>query len=178
VTPPSAPLLPLVAAGDARAAQACVERYGRLVWAIARKTARSDSDAEDVTQDIFEELFRSAERFDPTRSSEPGFVAMIARRRAIDGIRRQASRANTVLETPDVSLGVELRIDADRISAALEALPSQERDVLLMTVVEGLSHREVAERNALPLGTVKTVARRGLLRIRAWFEQTEQEETV
>lgn len=179
MTQPGDLVLPRVAAGDARAAQQCVQRFGRLVWAMSRKYTHSDSDAEDASQDIFEDLFRSAGRFDPSRSTESGFVAMIARRRLIDSARRDSLRA--VADPPDTDTqasrepGADERLDASRVAAAVQALPADERDVLLMNVAEGLTHQEIADRSDLPLGTVKTHARRGLLRMRAWFTETKDE---
>ena len=179
MTQPTELLLPRLAGGDPDAAQQCVQRFGRLVWAMARKYTRAESDAEDASQDIFEDLFRSAHRFDPARSTEAGFVAMIARRRLIDSARRRSVRAvdEPALRAPAASDGLdaEARVDAARIADAVAALPVPERDVLLMNVAEGLTHQEIADRSDLPLGTVKTYARRGLLRMRAWFTETKDE---
>src|SRR3954470_11204914 len=87
------PLLGRVAAGDQQAVRECLARYGGLVWSIARRF--EGNDAEDAVQEIFLDLWRSAPRFDPQLSSEPAFVAMLARRRLIDRRRMRQRRPTT-----------------------------------------------------------------------------------
>lgn len=161
-------LLPKLAAGDAAAARACVERFGGLVWSLARRYTSSAADAEDAAQEIFLDLHRSADRFEPERSSEIAFVAMIARRRLIDLRRRQARREHGVsLEARAPSNPVaEQSAEASLVKRALARLSATEREVLVLATLEGLTQQEIAERTGLPLGTVKTTARRGLLRVR------------
>jgi len=165
--PVSDHVLPRVAAGDSAAARACVERFGGLVWSLARRYAPSGTDAEDVVQEIFVDLWKSAGRFDPTLSSEAGFVAMIARRRLVDLVRRRAARTGELDGAGPVSpRAVERKAEAGLVSRALAKLPEQERRILVMATSEGLSHQEIAEQTGLPLGTVKTNARRALARVR------------
>ncbi len=167
------PVLPEVARGERAAVQRCLARYGALVWSIARRFSPTAADAEDATQEIFLDLWRSAGRFDPTRGSERIFVTMIARRRLIDRLRSQ--RARTEHETQGLDdeaaeIGVDPRIDrcveAQIARAALEELPHEQRKVIQLSVVEGLSHAQIAARTGLPLGTVKTLIRRGLIKVR------------
>ena len=150
--------------GDAAARQACVERFGPLVWALARRHTPSRADAEDAAQEVFVDLLRSADRFDPARSTENGFVAMIARRRLIDLARRRAVRAVEPSDAePSSSAQLDERVDASKAARMLAALPERERSVLSMITFEGLSQQEIADRTGMPLGTVKTFARRALL---------------
>lgn len=162
-------LLPRVAAQDQRAVRECVERYGDLVWSIALRLLRNRSDAEDVVQDIFLDLWRSAPRFDPLVASEATFVTMIARRRIYDRLRRQRRRPAPA-EIDDIDQlgsrsGAE-RTEARLAARALEHLAPADRDVLLLAIHEGLTHREIATRTGMPLGTVKTRARRALIQLR------------
>lgn len=161
-------LLLRVAAGDPAARRACVDRFGGLVWSLARRHSPNQADAEDAVQEIFVDLLRSADRFDPARSTEAGFVAMIARRRLIDLARRRAVRGVSEQADLEAASGdrIEERVDASKVARALAELPSKEREILVLVTYEGLSQQEVAERTGLPLGTVKTYARRGLMRVR------------
>lgn len=167
------PVLPDVARGERTAVQRCMTRYGALIWSIARRFSPTAADAEDATQEIFLDLWRSAARFDASRGSERVFVTMIARRRLIDRMRSQkARREHEVggLDDEAAQVGIDARIDrcaeADIARAALEELPQEQRKVIQLSIVDGLSHGEIAARSGLPLGTVKTLIRRGLIRVR------------
>lgn len=170
-------LLPRVARQDHAAARECVARYGDLVWSIALRLLRDRSDAEDVVQDVFLDLWRSAPRFDPGIASEATFVTMIARRRIYDRLRSAARRPRPT-DVDDIDqLGS--RSGADRTEArlaarALEQLQPDDRHVLLLAIHEGLTHREIAERLEMPLGTVKTRARRALLQLRELLADDDQ----
>lgn len=168
-------LLPNVALGDADAMQACLTRYSGLVWGLARRLSSSEAEAEDAVQEIFVDLWKSARRFDPSRGSELGFVAVIARRRLID--RRRAQRRVPPTEQADhaelapPSSGGVRRVEASAEVAlaarALDELSDDQREVLLLSAVQGLSHEEIAATRGMALGTVKSHARRALLRLRS-----------
>lgn len=167
------PVLPDVARGERAAVQRCMARYGALIWSIARRFSPTAADAEDATQEIFLDLWRSAGRFDPARGSERVFVTMIARRRLIDRMRSQKARREHEIHGLDdeaAQVGIDARVDrcaeADIARAALDELPQEQRKVIQLSIVEGLSHGEIAVRSGLPLGTVKTLIRRGLIRVR------------
>jgi RNA polymerase sigma-70 factor (ECF subfamily) len=166
----SPPLLPLVASGDRQAIRACIERYGGLVWSLARRARLSGDEAEDVVQDIFVALWTNADRFDPRIASEATFVAMIARRRIIDSRRRKQRRPETEMIDSQRATSTlpppELGAEAAQAARAIDQLRPEQKLVLLLTACQGLSHEEVAERTGMPLGTVKAHARRGLLRLR------------
>lgn len=169
-------ILQLVAAGDPSAMRECMDRFGGLVWSLARQMGAS-SDAEDATQEVFLDLWRSAGRFDPTVASETTFVAMIARRRLIDRSRRRQRRLQpeVLVEEPEAraqpaSAPSELREQAGSALRAMEQLRPEQRRVLQLAIFQGCSHEEIARATGLPLGTVKTHARRGLLRLRQALE--------
>jgi len=77
-----------IAGGDSAAVRECIDRYGALIWSLARRLSRSSPDAEDATQEIFLDLWRNAGRFDESKGSEKLFIAMLARRRLIDRLRK------------------------------------------------------------------------------------------
>ena len=166
-------LLERVAAGEAAGVQECIDRYGGLVWSLARRMSANLADAEDAVQEIFVELWRKAPRFDPRIASEATFVAMIARRRLID-LRRKLARHGEASELPEALAApredhaerAEIGDDAARARRALAELKPEQQRVLRLAVFDGLSHPQIASVTGLPLGTVKTHARRGLLRIR------------
>lgn len=171
--PFSAPVLPDVARGDRAAVGRCMTRYGALVWSIARRLSPTPADAEDATQEIFLELWRSAARFDPAKGSEKVFVTMIARRRLIDRLRTMRPRFEHEIPGLDewaYEVPVEARADraaeAALARSALETLPAEQRQVIDLSIVHGLSHGDIAARVGLPLGTVKTLVRRGLIKVR------------
>ncbi|MET0986592.1 MAG: sigma-70 family RNA polymerase sigma factor [Steroidobacteraceae bacterium] len=166
-------VLERVAAGERPAFDECVRRYGDLVWSIARKMSRSAADAEDAVQEIFFKLWRSADRFDPTRGSEPVFIATVARRALIDRIRSARRRPQEVsidevqeLPQSTSTSGAEVCVEARRAAEALETLRPEQRHVIALAVVNGLSQSEIATQTGMPLGTVKTLIRRGLLHVR------------
>ena len=90
--PATESILERIAAGDANAVQECMDLYGNLVWSLARRFTRSAAEAEDAVQEVFLDVWKSAARFDAKRASEKTFVAMIARRRLIDLLRRTEAR--------------------------------------------------------------------------------------
>lgn len=174
-----ATLLERIAAGDHTAVKECMATYGGLVWSLARRFSATVADAEDAAQEIFLEIWKSAGRYDPSLGSEAVFITTIARRRAIDRLRadrrrpiteefdeRHATRADG-----DESEGA-LAADVDVARRALERLDPVQREVLLLGIVEGLTHSEIATRTGKPLGTVKTHMRRGLLKLRALIDDS------
>ncbi len=166
-------LLQRIAQGDRQAVQECLDRYGGLVASLARRLLARGPEVDDVIQEIFIELWRSAPRYDPSLCPEPTFVAMIARRRAIDARRRRLRQAD-IVELPEVIVAehatplesAELNDEALAARGAFAQLRPEQQQVLRMSIYGGLSHQEIAANTGLPLGTVKTHARRGLDRVR------------
>jgi RNA polymerase sigma factor (sigma-70 family) len=167
-------ILQRVAEGDHAAVGECLNHYGGLVWSMARRFCADLSEAEDATQEIFVELWQCAARFDPSLASETTFISAIARRRLIDRLRRRRSTAEQVISTEDTIADladipvdiVELAEDAQKAARCLRKLPLEKRKVIVLSVHHGLSHVQIAQRLCLPLGTVKTFARRSLLEMR------------
>lgn len=167
-------ILRRIASGEQSAVQDCIDQYGRLVWSLSRRLAPSLPDAEDAVQEIFIDLWKNAERFDASRSSESAFVAMIARRRLIDRLRRQQRQpAVESLSEEGAVATVAARVvtpdtcaEAALAAEAIEALRGDQRRVLQLAIYQGLTHSEIARETGVPLGTVKTHVRRGLQAIR------------
>jgi RNA polymerase sigma-70 factor (ECF subfamily) len=168
-------LLPRIADGDQSAVPECISRYGGLIWTLARRRLASREDAEDVVQEVFVDLWRSADRFDPQVAEEITFVAMIARRRVIDRLRRGSESRQTAsideagaAEVPDpagdaaVDRRLELGEQARLADAQLAQLKPEEQQVLRLSIYDSLSHSAIAEQTGLPLGTVTAHIRRGL----------------
>lgn len=165
-------LLPRIAAGDERAIRECIDRYGGLVWSLARRLLYAQGEVDDAVQEVFVELWRNAYRYDATVASETAFVAMIARRRLIDRRRKLDRRPDrgvmpaSVAEEPAHGASPEVVEEAAVASKALEQLSPEQQRCLRLSIYEGLSHEKISESTGLPLGTVKTHVRRGLIRVR------------
>ncbi len=171
---PIDPILKRVSAGDSRAVQECIDRFGGLVWSLARRFIYSEAEAQDAVQEIFVEIWKSAGRYDPAVASEATFVSMIARRRLIDR-RRSAKRRldhEPLPETlPPAPQENENRADvteeARRALDAIKNLSPEQQRVLRLSICQGLSHEKIAAATGMPMGTVKTHARRGLIELRS-----------
>lgn len=166
-------ILAAVAAGRREAMEACIAEYGGMVWSLALRMSPTREDAEEGVQEVFLDVWRHAHRFDPSVSSETTFVAMLARRRLIDRHRRRrvrpaASRLEDLgpLAAPAASSVVDLADEAAAVRRLLGSLRPEEREVLELALGAGLTQAEIAARMGLPLGTVKSHARRGLIRLR------------
>jgi RNA polymerase sigma-70 factor (ECF subfamily) len=166
-------VLKRIAAGDSAAVDECLRQYGGLVWSLARRFSPDHAESEDAVQEVFVDIWRSADRFDESVGSEATFITMIARRRLIDRHRKRSRQVDTAAlveeALPAESEGqdrLEIAEDAAQARRALNQLRSEERRVLELSIYQGLSQSKIAEATQLPLGTVKTHARRGLIRLR------------
>ena len=172
-------LLDKLAAGAPGVAAELLERYGDLIWSLARRYSNDRAEAEDAVQDIAIELRSKAGRYDARRGSELTFVAMIARRRLIDRQRRdQRAPATTALETEamaSASLGAALEQSAElaQVERAIDGLGPDPQRVLQLALYGGCTHRDIAEQTGLPIATVKTHLRQGLIAVRERLERKE-----
>lgn len=166
-------ILKRIAEQDKNAVQECLDAYGGLVWSLALRLLPNSDDAEDAVQEIFIEIWKNADRFDETKSSETTFVAMIARRRLIDRLRKSNRRLSPdsleeVLFEPRERRDLDLQtaLEAKEAAESIRNLRPEEQKVLYLSICQGLSHQEIADTLEMPLGTVKTHARRGLIKVR------------
>ena len=173
-----------IAKGDKTAVQDCLDKYGGLVWSLARRMSASQEDAEDAVQEIFVDVWKNADRFDPAQSSETTFIAMIARRRLIDRLRYSKRRLapdsiEDIASEPKTRADEEMQtsIEARDAARALNQLRPEQRQVLQLSIVQGLSHQEISDATGMPLGTVKTHARRGILQVREFLGMSSKNET-
>lgn len=173
-------LLSRIAAGEAGAVEKFLRRHSNMVWGLARRFCRSAEDAEDATQEIFVEVWKSAERYDAAQGSEVTFLMTIARRRLIDRARRQGRRPTTelledagTLPATAVVDRVEVQDEVDRAQQALSQLRPEQREVLDLALGQGRTHQEISAAIGIPLGTVKSHARRGLMRLRELLGVTD-----
>jgi RNA polymerase sigma-70 factor (ECF subfamily) len=152
-----------------------MDQFSGLVWSLARRFSDSAADAEDATQEIFLEIWKSAHRYDPSMGSEAVFISTISRRRLIDRLRSARRRPQTEefneADFPDAgassAVPAAMSSEVDAARAALNALPTEQREVLLLGIVEGMTHSEIAVHTGRPLGTVKTQMRRGMKKVRS-----------
>jgi len=155
-------------AGDVEALGAVYDRYSRPVWSVAMSVLHDRALAEDAAQETFLRAWRAASSYDPARPMGP-WLFTIARRTAIDVHRREtrptqgghADEQDAVVTMP----GIERAWDAWQVRAALAELPPDERDVVRMSHFEDMSHREIAEALAVPVGTVKSRSHRAHRRL-------------
>ena len=169
-------ILKRIAEGDKTAVQDCLNAYGGLVWSLARRLSSNSDEAEDAVQEIFIDIWKNAARFDETQASETTFVAMIARRRLIDRLRKTNRQPNInsledVLVETFVGNNQDLQVcvEAKEAAEAMKHLRPEQRQILHLSIVQGFSHQEIADALKMPLGTVKTHARRGLLQVREFL---------
>ena len=167
-------ILQRISSGDKAAVKECLDTYGSLIWSLARRFLRNEADAEDAVQDIFIAIWSSANQYDSSIASEVTFISTIARRRLIDRIRKSGRRPPTEsLDNDDYSQAhvavasqLEQSVEIDQVAEVLGSMRPENREILSMSLYEGYSHSEIASHMELPLGTVKTKVRRGLLQIR------------
>jgi RNA polymerase sigma-70 factor (ECF subfamily) len=165
-----------MARGDHDALGEIYDRHSRLVYSLALRIVRDQSDAEDVVQEVFSQAWRLAARYDAARGTVLGWLLTLSRSRAIDRVRSRKARPEPtsdelLLETlPATLVPADEQLawagQATRIRTALEGLSALQRQAIELAFFEGLTHAEIAERLELPLGTVKTRIRQGLLTLR------------
>jgi RNA polymerase sigma-70 factor (ECF subfamily) len=154
--------------GDEDAIRELVDRYGGLVYTVALRIVGDRQRAEDVAQHTFLQAWRNADRFEPGRDFAP-WLATIARRAAIDALRKEQRRptarlddeAMAVSDPRDIPDAAQIELIWD-VRAAIDLLDDDQREVVRLRYLEGLTQREIAARLGVPLGTVKSrLARAG-----------------
>jgi RNA polymerase sigma-70 factor (ECF subfamily) len=159
--------------GDAEALALCYDRYSSRVLGLLIKLVGVREDAEDLLQVTFLEAWRNAHRFDASRSRLDAWLYTIARSRALDHLRRRRVAPRPApegslesLRTEGPSEAVERRDSLRRLRDALRELPPEQCEALGFAFLAEMTHIEIAERLAVPLGTIKTRIRRGMARLR------------
>jgi RNA polymerase sigma-70 factor (ECF subfamily) len=172
-------LMALVHDGDARAFEIVFDRHAGAAFSLAYRMCGRRSQAEDIVQEAFLSLWRSGVRYDRARGSVRSFVLRVVHNRAIDAFRRESVRDST--DVRDDALAeqqpsgerteteVERRDDARQVRAALEQLPTEQRQVIELAYFGGFTHLQISEMLSLPAGTVKGRMRLGLTKMRIAF---------
>jgi RNA polymerase sigma-70 factor (ECF subfamily) len=183
-----AELLAAVRLSDREAFHALYHRFSSDIYTLCERILHSRHEAEDATADVFCEVWLRRERYDATRGAARPYLTTLARSRAIDRLRSRAARPDMTNKasldgaelpaaagmTPaDDAAGAEMRT---RVTEALSSLSTRQREAMELAYYEGLSHREIADRLAAPLGTVKTHIRQGLAKLRSTLRIRRAEE--
>lgn len=168
-------LLTRTAAGDQGAFSVLYDHVASRVLGLVRRVLVDPSQSEEVTQEVFLEVWQSAARFDPNKGRALTWIMTMAHRRAIDRVRAaQASRdrdmAVGIRDMPtafdEVSETVEVRVEHERVEVAMAALSDAQREAVTLAYYGGLSQSEVAAELGIPLGTAKTRLRDAMIRLR------------
>jgi RNA polymerase sigma-70 factor, ECF subfamily len=163
--------------GDATALESLYDRYAASVCALALRVCGTLAEAEEITQEVFWQLWKQAARFDPARGSLAAWLMTMTRNRALDGVRARGSAGETAeraaqarTDDPPAPASPETSSsDGERARAvrrALAELPPPQRDALELAYYGGLSHREIAQRTGEPLGTIKSRIAQAVARLR------------
>ena len=174
-------LLDRVRARDQQALGELYDTHSRLLFGLILRILKNRAEAEEVLQEVFVQAWTKADTYHASLGSPAGWLVGIARNRAIDRLRSNATRART-LEPPDDLPEVatpereaELSEQQRVIHRALDALPPEQRDLIEQAYFLGFTQSELAERCGLPLGTVKTRIRNGMQTLREYLDATVME---
>ncbi len=172
-------LIERIRQGEQSALDLLYKRYSSPVYSLVWKILQNSEEAEDVALDVFWQVWRQADRYDPARGAPPAWIFTLARSRAIDRLRSRARREDRTISIDDPNLHfdpldenaspdqvVSFRQNRDAVRAAMEKLSAVQREAVELAFLKGMTHVEIAERLGQPLGTVKTRVRQGLIRLR------------
>ena len=178
-------LVAQIAKGNQDALSELYDSTNRMVYGLALRILGNSSSAEEVLVDVYVQVWRRAHSFDPVRGKVTSWLVSMARSRAIDALRSSQTRgANLAVSLEDVSElqdlrgGPEghsvLRSRAQVVQKSLAELPEDQRSAIELAYFSGLTHGEIAARTGLPLGTVKTRIRSGMVRLRELLAPYQQ----
>jgi RNA polymerase sigma factor (sigma-70 family) len=173
-----APVLRSIAAGDRAALSVLYARTSAKLYGICARVLHNEADAEDVLQDVYVTVWQKAGRFDSDKASPITWLAVMARNKAIDRLRRRR------LPTDDIDLASDIADDSAsafelveqgqeqaRLAGCLDELDERQRTMIRAAFLDGASYPELAAREAVPLGTMKSWIRRGLQRLKGCLER-------
>lgn len=165
-----AELMERVCANDQLAMAEVFDRYGSLVYSVALRVLRDPAQAEDVMQEIFFQVWKSPQSFVQVKGSLGAWLAVVARNRAIDSLRRRKptdSVEDVVLpSSTNLASEVERNSMMEKVRAVLKGLPQEQQKTVELAFFEGMSHSEIAAKTGDALGTVKTRIRSALISLR------------
>jgi RNA polymerase sigma factor (sigma-70 family) len=172
-------LVALVARGEEDALAALYDRFGRTAYGLALRVVRDAELAEDVVQEAFLSLWRTAGRFVPERSRAGTWLLTLVHRRAVDLVRREERRRTEPIESaPEAADATAeempwLRLERERVRVALASLPDAQREAIELAYYGGFTQAELADRLGQPLGTIKSRMFAGLARLGELLRDTE-----
>ena len=178
-TPADLELIEKIRQGDQSALDLLYKRYSSAVYSLIWKILQNSEEAEDVALDVFWQVWRQADRYDPARGAPPAWIFTLARSRAIDRLRSRSRREDRTISIDDPNIHfdpldenaspeqvVSFRQSRDAVRAAMEKLSVVQREAIELAFLKGMTHVEISETLGQPLGTVKTRIRQGLIRLR------------
>jgi len=176
-------LLSAISRGDEDALAYLFERYRTILFSVIVRIVFSREEAEDVLQEVFLQVWHKARDYDESRGKPFTWLVTLARSRAIDRLRSLGARARAVDEATrdavepvsDAELDSMYTEKQERVQRALSELPEEQKRVLFMAYFEGCSQSEISDRTGVPLGTVKTRMRSGMIRLRELFGDSLKE---
>jgi RNA polymerase sigma-70 factor (ECF subfamily) len=174
-------LLLLAARGDERAFASLYDLVAPQVFGLVRRVVRNPAVAEEVTQEVFVQVWRTCTRFDPSTAGARTWICTIAHRRAVDRVRSEEAHTRrterygqeAAVDPAPVTETVIDDLDRLRVRRALDVLTPVQRESVELAYYGGYTHVEVASLLGLPLGTVKTRIRDGLIRLRGSLEEED-----
>ncbi len=168
-------LIRLVALGDEAAFEELYDTVAPRVFGLVRKVVRDAAQSQEVTQEVFVDIWAQASRFDADRGKAMSWMLVIAHRKAVDKVRASQASSDRDLRQgikefqesyDDVADTVESQMEAERVNKALETLSQPQQEAIRLAYYGGYTHQEVAELLKIPVGTVKTRIRDGMIRLR------------
>jgi RNA polymerase sigma-70 factor (ECF subfamily) len=167
-------LLTAVGRGDRSSFSLLYDRMAPRVFGLVRKLIIDSAQAEEVTQEIFLEVWQNAARFDELKGGAVGWIMTMTHRRTVDRIRASQAAHDRDLrigvrdfqDTADIADAIETIVESERVKAAMARLTSLQRQAITLAYFGGLSHTEISAHLQVPVGTIKTRLRDGLIRLR------------
>lgn len=171
-------LIRAVAGGDRAAFASLYDRTSAKLYGICLRLLRDEAEAQDVLQDAYVSVWNKAEHYDSAKASPITWLAVVARNKAIDRLRQRRigsddldAAANVEDDSPSAFTVVERQQDAARLAGCLDELEDRARAMIRAAFLDGATYPELAEREGVPLGTMKSWIRRGLQRLRGCLER-------
>ncbi|WP_438502607.1 ECF RNA polymerase sigma factor SigK [Arthrobacter livingstonensis] len=168
-------LIRLVALGDEAAFEELYDEVSSRVFGLVRRVVRDPAQSQEVTQEVFLDIWQQAARFDADRGRAMSWILVIAHRRAVDRVRASQASMDRDLRQgikeyqesyDDVADTVETQMESERVQRALKTLTGPQEEAIRLAYYGGYTHQEVAELLKIPVGTVKTRIRDGMIRLR------------
>jgi RNA polymerase sigma-70 factor (ECF subfamily) len=172
-------LIARVKTGNSEALDEIYRRYASPVYSLVWKILQNPEESEDVALDVFWQIWRQAASYDSSRGAPPAWIFTLARSRAIDRLRARHRKEDRTISFDDPAIVLDpldqeatpdqvasYRQNRDAVREAMKVLSAPQREAVELAFFQGLTHVEIAEKLRLPLGTVKTRIRQGLIRLR------------